>query len=1254
MSNSDIIAISSSGVPRPASDFSTLMIGGPTASNVDIVTLGTKRLSVNNSNVDVIGNASINGYIAASNMGPMRNRILNGDMRLDYINGGAGMGVVASTTSGSSNVANSINGFEAVVGPSSGALCAQQIDLTPADRVAIGGITDKAVQISGLPTAGMIAWLPFENSTTDQSGAGLLGTASPTGTTVYSGVARVGDRSLDLTANTAGSSTITNALMYASQQLPSTVSVAFWMLASSVTSSDFQFMICFASTTYWALQVGLDTTGKIAMWSNLNNVAVFSTSTSSLTSNQWNHIVVTVEPGKSQQIYVNGSLLVSTAVGQGQFTGNFSSGNITQLAVGYQQDGSGVRQRAFKGLIDDVRIYNRALTPSEVSALANFTGIPPSPSTSNMTARLAFDGSLTDSLGLLTNPVMTGTTVYTPNCKSGTSALDLTANVAQTTFNVGVAYTASPVLPLSMSVWVRPSVTNVNFQMIASFGGAALDSSWAYSIVINSASQIYVDACLGGVSTYGIAGSSATFIAANTWTHIATTIQNNGLHVLYINGVQVGVTSTLGVSSPLNCINNTAITTFKLGTRGDGTANPYQGLIDDVRMYNTALPPTQVAGLYYSYSPNGYTLYRQPIDSKNLVDLAWGTSVAQPATLSAWIKNNSSVAQQYALSLNNISPSLVAYLPFDGNVSDVFGSILTGPIQVGTPQYSSATIKVGTQSLYLANESNVIATPTKASNRLQYAYTSTGTLTVSCWINFSKLPQAAGTFSVPMHFGVSGAEYLQIIGTYGSATQVSLYSWAGWPTPEILLNANSWYHVAIVYVAASYLTLYVNGKMVGITTTVNSVSGNMLLTIGDSTTAVQRPFAGYLDDLQIYQRALTLADIAGIYNANVSSTATSMPKSIVYPTPSIPANSWQKVSVTIPGDTTGYWSNTAYAALCLGAGSNLSTSNTAVASNNTSNVWNTLPEYTSTNVQVYNGSSNNVLALPGSSVTLTGVQLEKGNVGTPYENRNIALEAISSAVSVDNTGRMHLNVRGTFVNFIPLHGLEFFWDPASTLSYPGTGTVLDDASGVTSRIMRGTLTNGPTFTNISAFGNGAFYLDGVDDSIDTNGSFELRRDWTIIMWVKKIALLDDNRLFGQGTAATSVGLHVLTYDSGASLRFGFNGNDVDTGRAAGYVNTTDWQQLAFTYRHSNGLNRQLYQSGNLVLDWKAGLNNGVDTATAANAAYAGTGILRFGTIYSSGSYSSRQYMGVVQFYNRVLTRYEVDQNYQYFRQRYGV
>ena len=94
------------------------------------------------------------------------------------------------------------------------------------------------------------------------------------------------------------------------------------------------------------------------------------------------------------------------------------------------------------------------------------------------------------------------------------------------------------------------------------------------------------------------------------------------------------------------------------------------------------------------------------------------------------------------------------------------------------------------------------------------------------------------------------------------------------------------------------------------------------------------------------------------------------------------ANTWEKKSIVIPGDTTGTWDRAGGTGMEIvfdhGAGTTLR---------------GTAGAYTSSSVLGVTGSAA-PLATVGATWLITGVQLEQGTVATPYEHTNIASTVI--------------------------------------------------------------------------------------------------------------------------------------------------------------------------------------------------------------------------------------------------------------------
>lgn len=101
--------------------------------------------------------------------------------------------------------------------------------------------------------------------------------------------------------------------------------------------------------------------GKLTVWYESTGYDQYISSNSSLSSSVWTHFVVVFDNRSSGKIYINGALDKS-----------FSSAELRGVTTQPHyigKRGTGYLNAWFNGLIDEVRIYNRALSPAEVRAL---------------------------------------------------------------------------------------------------------------------------------------------------------------------------------------------------------------------------------------------------------------------------------------------------------------------------------------------------------------------------------------------------------------------------------------------------------------------------------------------------------------------------------------------------------------------------------------------------------------------------------------------------------------------------------------------------------------------------------------------------------------------------------------------------------------------------------------------------------------------------------------------------------------------
>ena len=131
---------------------------------------------------------------------------------------------------------------------------------------------------------------------------------------------------------------------------------------------------------------------------------------------------------------------------------------------------------------------------------------------------------------------------------------------------------------MTLEAWVNPSTVNANWRDVIYKGN---DN---YYLEGTSSNASRPDAGLIAGGSYGDAYGTAA-LSANTWSYLAETYDGTTLR-LYVNGTQVASTAHTGAIT-------TSTNPLQIG--GDSIyGQNFAGMIDEVRVYNTALTATQI------------------------------------------------------------------------------------------------------------------------------------------------------------------------------------------------------------------------------------------------------------------------------------------------------------------------------------------------------------------------------------------------------------------------------------------------------------------------------------------------------------------------------------------------------------------------------------------------------------------------------------------------------------------------------------
>ncbi len=157
---------------------------------------------------------------------------------------------------------------------------------------------------------------------------------------------------------------------------------------------------------------------------------------------------------------------------------------------------------------------------------------------------------------------------------------------------------------MSISVWINP--TSSNWNHIASRQIAGTERHHFY--LRFHSNRIYFAICnttdcseVGSSVTVPIAGGYPTFSSTN-WTHVAGTFDGTTI-ALYVNGTAAGT----GTTSRAMTVDTTPVYVGAFNRASDGLGGHYVGLIDEFRLYNTALAASDIQAVYQQTIPPAAT-----------------------------------------------------------------------------------------------------------------------------------------------------------------------------------------------------------------------------------------------------------------------------------------------------------------------------------------------------------------------------------------------------------------------------------------------------------------------------------------------------------------------------------------------------------------------------------------------------------------------------------------------------------------------
>jgi cysteine-rich repeat protein len=737
-----------------------------------------------------------------------------------------------------------------------------------------------------------------------------------------------------------------------------------------------------ADNNGWRL--GVDNQNRI-IFVDRNTGTVTTSGTTTITQNVWTHVTVTRGAGNVLSIYVNENL-----VGTGVAGGNYNDATSPFYVGRWNGPGD-----MWNGRIDEVAVWNRALTLAEVTSISRLIGI-----CREICGNTAIEGTCSNAAfntqptcvvggGTWTGETCDGTTFpenincvsefgvgFTGNlacatdcrsinraassCRAPTCVSELAGITSwwtgdgvfadqQTTNNaipdvdvndrvtfstpanartgrafvfdgnndLRVNYDANVAAATNtlnfgtrdytIAAWVR---TNVVGRPILTQG--TRDSNWVLSVLQNG--QVAVQICRAGVTECAGISSTAVTINDNEWHHVAATFDRDGNLILYVDGQSRG--TAVAISAYNNNVLPADDRNLFIGSRG-GNAPFFSGSLDEILIFNRVLPATgpgsiasiaQPVGMCRIVCGNGIIEGGEACDDGNGIDTDECSNVCLPARCGDGIVSplgadgrtntdpihvdnrdneacddgNTNNFDGCSNSCQNICVNppnnFVGWWTADGNANDRQGTNNGNLMGLVAPQtgYTTTVVTEPNGRVAQAFNLNQVApfddfVVIDDNDVLEIG---TGSFSLGGWVFPTNLDAQASIIS---KLGVGGGysitrEGTQLCVTFADGTTNTLRRCSA----NNVVQVNQWHHVIGTFdTTANTVELYVGGRVITVDQTGGSnfvetaVNNALPLRIGaNSANPPAQFFQGRIDEMAIWNRALTLPEVLSMFTAN--------------------------------------------------------------------------------------------------------------------------------------------------------------------------------------------------------------------------------------------------------------------------------------------------------------------------------------------------------------------------------------------------
>lgn len=394
------------------------------------------------------------------------------------------------------------------------------------------------------------------------------------------------------------------------------------------------------------------------------------------------------------------------------------------------------------------------------------------------------------------NGTLNGNSTWLPSGGQRQGALDFEQDSPTTnTAYVDCGTAPGSAAALTVAFWMKAEEASRNMIPVGKSSGDSTGSNmtkgWAIKLRNDGDIKFRVGGEYGNTDIAAGPGSYGT-----NWVHVAATF-SSGTAKLYVNGVL----KATGTGITTRSVDNTT-TPLRFGKNSAGTIEPYDGLLDDVQIYSSALSQAEIQGIM------GTAPVLRPVGSWHLDDAVGTTAVDASG---------------------------------NGNTGTLTGS----PVWVSAQQGTGLDFDGSTQYVTIPHSSSLNVTGDKVS--------------LAAWIKLDNITGYRGVVSKYSVYELNirdGHVRFELKLTDGSFFKVE--------TTNVEIAAGTYYHVAAVRDGAT-VKIYVNGVSKPVTY-IDPANASPLASNTAAVNIGRRPsgilyFDGVIDEVEVHDTALSAGDV---------------------------------------------------------------------------------------------------------------------------------------------------------------------------------------------------------------------------------------------------------------------------------------------------------------------------------------------------------------------------------------------------------